>query len=109
MMIYLSHPYGGREANRKAVEAIAERLAQKDRANVYVSPIHAFGYLYDQVDYFHGLSMCIELLSRCDRMLVFGDWKHSVGCRAEMEYSKAHGIPVALYGGDGEGGKTPNG
>ena len=100
MMIYVSHPYGGKEANLKAVEAIVERLTQKDRANVYVSPIHAFGYLYDQVDYLHGLSMCIELLSRCDRMLVFGDWQSSVGCKAEIEYCNAHGIPFLLQCGE---------
>lgn len=100
MMVYISHPYGGKESNRKAVEAIAARLAKKDTANVYVSPIHAFGFLYDEVDYLDGLGMCIELLSRCDRMLVYGDWEHSTGCLAEIDYCRAHGIPFVLYAGD---------
>lgn len=96
-MIYISHPYGGNRANFEAVEAIVEGLAKKDKANVYVSPIHCFGYLYDRVPYLHGLSMCIELLSRCDRMEVYGDWQHSVGCKAEIDYCKAHGIPYTLH------------
>ena len=101
MRIYISHPYGGKESNLKAIEAIVTRLAEKDRANVYISPVHCFGYLYDKVDYLHGLGMCLELLACCDRMLVYGDWEHSVGCRAEIDCCKAHGIPVVVcYGAD---------
>lgn len=97
MMIYISHPYGGHKANMDAIESIAADLAAKDKANVYVSPVHCFGYLYNDVPYLHGLGMCIELLSRCDKMLVYGDWRNSVGCKAEIEYCKAHRIPYVLH------------
>lgn len=105
MMIYISHPYGGNKSNLEAIEAIVMDLAARDKANVYVSPVHCFGWMYDTVDYLHGLGMCIELLSRCDRMLVYGDWMHSTGCRAEVDYCKAHGIPYVVHYGDGESGK----
>ena len=97
MMIYISHPYGGKKANMDAIESIATDLAAKDKANVYVSPVHCFGWLYDKVPYLHGLGMCIELLSRCDKMLVYGDWRNSVGCKAEIEYCEAHRIPYVLH------------
>ena len=44
-MIYLSHPYGGDEANKAEIERITLELAAKDKANVYISPVHCFGYL----------------------------------------------------------------
>ena len=55
------------------------------------------GYLYDKVDYLHGLGMCLELLKVCDKMLVYGDWEHSTGCKAEIDYCKTHGIPYVLH------------
>ena len=76
MRIYISHPYGGEPGNKAEIERIAEALAVKDKANVYISPIHCLGYLYDKVDYLHGLGMCLELLKVCDKMLVYGDWEH---------------------------------
>ena len=99
MMIYISHPYGRKKANMDAIESIATDLAAKDKDNVYVSPVHCFGYLYNEVPYLHGLGMCIELLSRCDKMLVYGDWRNSVGCKAEIEYCEAHGIPCVIHFG----------
>ena len=97
MRIYISHPYGGKPGNKAEIERIAEALAVKDKANVYISPIHCFGYLYVKVDYLHGLGMCLELLKVCDKMLVYGDWEHSTGCKAEIDYCKAHGIPYVLH------------
>lgn len=98
-MIYLSHPYGGDEANKAEIARIVLELAAKDKSNVYISPVHCFGYLYDKVAYLHGLGMCMELLACCDRMEVYGDWEHSTGCRAEIDYCKAHGIPYEVHDG----------
>ena len=56
MRIYISHPYGGEPGNKAEIERIAEALAVKDKANVYISPIHCLGYLYDKVDYLHGVA-----------------------------------------------------
>ena len=95
--MYISHPYGGEPGNKAEIERIAEALAVKDKANVYISPIHCLGHLYDKVDYLHGLGMCLELLKVCDKMLVYGDWEHSTGCKAEIDYCKAHGIPYVLH------------
>ena len=45
MRIYISHPYGGEPGNKAEIERIAEALAVKDKANVYISPIHCLVYL----------------------------------------------------------------
>jgi len=36
----------------------------------------------------------LEMLSRCDFMVMTADWERSSGARAEKLYALAHGIPV---------------
>lgn len=96
MLIYISHPYGGRAENKAKIEQIIHGLAAKDKANTYVSPVHCFGFMYNSVPYLHGLGMCLDLLGRCDKMIVFGDWQHSIGCREEIRYCQEHGIAYVV-------------
>lgn len=97
MLIYISHPYGGREDNKKAIEKIIEELVKKNSKHVYVSPVHCFGFLYETTEYQQGIDMCLTLLGRCDYMYVFGDWKTSVGCMTEIEYAMKHRIKHMIY------------
>jgi nucleoside 2-deoxyribosyltransferase len=39
----------------------------------------------------------LEILSRCDAVLVIADWQHSIGTRAELEFATLQNIPV-FYG-----------
>lgn len=36
----------------------------------------------------------LELLRRCDAVLMTEDWRMSVGAQAEHDYAQAHGMPV---------------
>lgn len=94
LMYYISHPYSNKPENRDKVEAIIRRKVAEDSLNVYISPIHAFGYLYNDVEYWHGMDMCLELLRRCDVMILCPGWELSAGCRAERNYAEGHGIPI---------------
>ena len=38
----------------------------------------------------------LEILGRCDGVMLTEDWQRSAGARAEVEYAKARGIPVFL-------------
>ena len=62
------------------------------------------------------LAGTMELLRRCDAVLCVGNWRDSVGARAEVEEARRLGLPVfgvghefadhlgeALYGDDGQG------
>ncbi|WP_066719937.1 DUF4406 domain-containing protein [Clostridium sp. Marseille-P299] len=98
MLIYISHPYGGMESNRISVENIITELSEKHPENTYISPIHCFGFMYDTVSYENGLEMCLNLLERCDKMLVFGDWKKSRGCTAEVLYAENLMLPYEVVG-----------
>lgn len=93
MLVYISHPYGGKEENKKEIESIVEKLSQENPNIVYASPVHCFGFMYNTVSYERGLEMCLELLARSDKMLVYGDWKNSKGCKMELDYCDLHCIP----------------
>lgn len=96
MLIYISHPYGGLKENKLSVEGIIKNLAVKHPENTYISPIHCFGFMYDLVNYETGLEMCLRLLDKCEKMLVFGDWKSSRGCTAEVLYAENNFIPYEI-------------
>ena len=38
----------------------------------------------------------LELLNRCDAMIVTDDWQRSSGARAEVQHAEARGLPVFL-------------
>lgn len=77
-LFYVSHPYGGKPENEKAVQAVIEELKEKHipistdfptmyYSNVeFVSPIQLLGPLYDAMPYLEGLNLCLSLLKRCD-------------------------------------------
>ena len=94
MLIYCSHKFGGSMENAKAVELKIKRLQLADASNTYISPIHAFGFLYNEVDYLTGLNWCLELLSKCDMMIVLSEM--SKGVRAEIKYCIDNAIPFVF-------------
>lgn len=68
----------------------------------FVSPIHCYGFMYEETDYSRGLSFCTDLLKHCDIMLLCGNWKDSRGCRAEMELCNRNNIKVLELPTDAE-------
>lgn len=96
MLIYISHPFSGKMENQEEVERIVNKLIEIAPEHTYISALHAFGYLYQTTDYEYGLNMCLNLLDVCDKMLVFGDWKSSRGCTAEVLYCQEKHIPYEV-------------
>ena len=97
MLIYCSHKFGGKMENAKAVELKIKRLQLADPKNTYISPIHAFGFMYDTVSYEDGIGMCLDLLNKCDKMVVLSG--ESEGVNIEIEYCIAARIPVEFLEG----------
>ena len=107
-MIYLAAPYGGKKENlKKAEEAIKKLLRYK---GVYpigpttkviegpiVSPIHTFGFLYDDIEYLPGMDMCLGLLSNCRQIIFIDGWEKSRGCQIEIGYATGKNMPVYFY------------
>lgn len=92
MLIYCSHKFGGKLENAKDAELKIKRLQLENPSNTYISPIHAFGFMYDTVSYEDGIGMCLDLLNRCDKMVVLSE--KSEGVNMEIEYCIAARIPV---------------
>lgn len=100
-LIYISHPSSGKIENTLDVENIIRELYKNDELYenfCFVSPIHCYGFMYDDTEYYKGLSFCTDLLLHCDAMLVFGDWSNSTGCKEEVRICKDMNIPYLIMG-----------
>lgn len=87
-LVYVAHPYGGKESNRKKIDVIMGDLVLNDTSHDYISPIHNFGYVYlTGDDYQRGLDICLSLLGQCDILVLCPEWESSRGCKGEFEYA----------------------
>ena len=94
-VIYVAAPYGGNENNKQRVEEILKDLVQLYPEYCFVSPIHTFGFLYDDLSYEEGMEHCLTLLDLCSEIWIFGD---SIGTRIEREYATKYRIPIVEKG-----------
>ena len=104
-LIYISHPSSGLEENTRDIEKIIRKLyAEDDIFNEYcfLSPVHNFGFMYHDTEYYRGLTYCTDLLYFCDEIWVFGDWKSSRGCTIEVELASKLGIKTRFLGNSSE-------
>lgn len=94
--VYLSHPYTGDEdKNRLIARRIAARIVREYPGIAVVNPLDALQYAkMAGLSYSEILEIDIELLSRCDAVLVRGDWERSRGCRREARAAYEQGIPT---------------
>lgn len=95
MKIYVAHPYDGKEENKKKVEKFIKKYS-KEIAATFISPIHSFGFMYDDIDYEKGINMCLDLLGICDAIIIpeFEKIKTSKGCLMELGFAKAKEITI---------------
>jgi hypothetical protein len=103
MLIYITAPYrantrDGIKANINAARNIAGECWLKGH-DVIICP-HANSSFLDEVtglpDGFW-LSTSLNLLKRCDAVVVTPDWETSQGTATEIEYAKQEGIPVYAW------------
>lgn len=94
-LVYVAHPYGGKESNRKKIDMIMGDLVLNDVKHDYVSPIHNYGYVYlTGDDYQKGLDICLGLLSHCDVLVLCEGWNMSRGCKGEYEFADKHNMKI---------------
>jgi len=91
LIVYVAHPYGADPKNAAKVEDIIRDLVDKYPRYCFISPIHTFGFLYEDVDYEEGMEHCYTLLNICDEIWIYGD---SQGTRLEREFAELYGIPI---------------
>lgn len=99
-LVYLSHPFGGRRDNVVDAGQMAKWYQKKlGTKGTIVSPIHNFSWLSykeEEEGYWEDIYHCLALLSRCDAMILTGDWKKSMGCCIEYLYCVDHDIPLVI-------------
>lgn len=99
--IYVAHPYGGIEANRKIVEKIIRHIRDNfERDTMIVSPIHLFGHAYNEISYEKGIEMCLTALAGCNCLWIPDDFTYiekSKGCLMELAFAKGRGIKIVKY------------
>ena len=94
MLVYMSHAFQGLQENVEEVEELTRELVELNPEHTFISPINCFGFMFHDTEYEHGLRMCIDLLDRCDMMVVSGEWLNSVGVNREIDYCFQNNIPV---------------
>lgn len=93
--VYVSHKYGGDKNNLKEVEEIIKTQQKKHPNYMFISPLHMFSFLYNDMSYEDGLELCLYQLAECDEIWVTGEkWYDSTGAIKEIEYANAHKIDV---------------
>lgn len=96
-VVYISHPYGGRDSNKQDIENAILRLNKLYPTYLFLSPVNTFGFEYYECSYEDGIKKCLWLLDRCDEMWVFGDdYEQSRGCMTEIQYCRDNNIPYVI-------------
>ena len=93
-IVYVAHPFTNDPVGNIAkIEKIMKYLTLNYPDICFVSPLHNFSYDKDakEADI---LPKCLNLLSQCAELWVFGDYAKSTGCHAEIAYARYLSIPV---------------
>lgn len=93
-VIYLAHPFGGKQENVEDAERLVRLLVKKNPDCVFLSPLQATGFYYNDIPYLTGMEHCLELLGRCDELWLCTNWQDSKGCMMEFSFATAKGIPI---------------
>lgn len=91
-LIYCAHKYGNNPNNQTLCESLIKRLVKKYPQYVFLSPLSATGFLYNEVTYNTGIEMCLEILSRCDEIWILSE--DSKGVKIERGFAERNNIKV---------------
>lgn len=98
LKIYVAHPYGGFEENKKKVENFIKKFENYENI-VFISPIHSFGWKYETIGYEKGINECLALMDSCDIVAMprFEKIINSKGCLIEYGYAKGKNKKIFEY------------
>lgn len=88
-LVYVAGPYGGNQNNlEKHIETVKGLIeVNKEAPYTFVSGMLMYNSLYNAVPYDEGLKLCLDLLDKCDYLLLLPGWKDSKGCIGEWGYA----------------------
>lgn len=95
-LLYIAHPYGGDESNKEKVQTYLKMLQEKYPEKTLFSPLHNWGYApYDKEHQHKPMKDCLEVLQRCNALILCGNWRESRGCN--QEYAAAYVMDMQIY------------
>jgi hypothetical protein len=85
---------------------IEQNVRAAERVGIYVARLGVMPLIpHANTRHFHGectdefwYAGTLELLKRCDGIIMCEGWSDSKGARAEFEYAKQHGMAVFMHG-----------
>jgi nucleoside 2-deoxyribosyltransferase len=96
-LIYLAGPFTatdswGIEMNIRAVEEVMDWLLHRSSLSICT---HSFGRMWRGREYESKMiELGVELVRRCDAVLLVGEWRRSAGTKAEVAEAFRRGKPV---------------
>lgn len=94
---YVAHPFSGNKLNIAKSKAIIEEIHKKYPCLILLNPLTIFSYekySSEKNAYATQLEDCLQLLSKCDHLILSGSWENSRGCLCEWGFAKGKGITV---------------
>lgn len=102
-VIYIAGKYRGKtpwevEQNIRAAEDVAAKVWAMGHVALcpHANSRHMEGVTSDE----NFLAGTLELMRRCDAVLLVGNWRDSVGARAEVAEAMRRGMPIMYAWGD---------
>lgn len=96
-MYYVSHPFtGDEEGNTVEARLFTAMLKENYPQYIFINPIDAIRYVkhvpewrYEEI-----LSQCIDIMYKCDGIIMTGQWENSRGCLAEKEAAQREKMEI---------------
>ena len=90
-LIYVATPFGGKAKNYRFTKKLIKKLTKCHPNLCFVSPILAFGHMYNDMPYEDGMRLCYTLLDVCTSIWIFGGSK---GVSLEREFAQKYNITI---------------
>lgn len=95
---YVAHPYGGKAENIALSQLIIEEISKRNKCLILINPLTLFSYVdYDGTPdgFTTQMEDCLELLGRCNYLIMTGDWQNSKGSMCEWGFAK--GLKMKIF------------
>ena len=96
-MFYISHPFtGNEEQNRQEARKITALLKREYPQYIFINPLDAIKYAENvpEWNYEEILNQCIDIMYKCDGIIMTGQWENSRGCLAEKEAAQREKMEI---------------
>jgi len=93
MLIYVAGPYRG-YINKNIKEAREVAIKLWDKGHTVICPHLNTEHFEDELPEVDFIEKDLDIVGRCDAIVMTKEWKKSEGARREKEYAESIGIPV---------------